>query len=906
MPDLPTGTVTMLFTDIEGSTRLQQQVGNRYADVLAECRHLLRTAFQQWGGHEVDTQGDAFFVAFARATDAAFAAIDAQRALATHPWSEGVAVRVRMGLHSGEPQLSPEGYVGLDVHRAARIMSAAHGGQVVLSERTRALLTADLTLTDLGTHRLKDFDRPEKLFQLGDERFPPLRSLGATNLPAQITPLIGRQEELREIRSLVCDHRLVTVTGAGGIGKTTLVLGAAAELTDQFNAGVFWVTLAAIRDPKLVVPAIELTLGAKVPLPEHVDEKRMLLLLDNLEQVVEVAPVLGMLLARCPNLHLLVTSRVLLRLRGEREYPVRPLPNEDAVELFRARAAEAEPQVVVAEICRRLDGLPLAIELAAARTRLLPPLELLRRLEQRLPLLVGGARDAPERQRTVRATIEWSHDLLSPDEQALFAQLAVFTGGFVLEAAEKICEVNLDDLESLVEKSLVLRMGGRYSMLETIREYAVEKLHASDRENEIRRRHLSFFVTLAEGANLSAEAEGPQHHDVVICDEDNVRAAIYWALSAGLEESGLQLAVALENFWVTRNPLEGMRFFSGLLQAARDVPTVLRARALRAFGSSNQVAGEIDRAEHLYEESLALFCALGDELGAAILRFRLGRIAVNRGDTARALSLLEGSLEVFRKLGSRRGETQALGSLGSVARIEGNTELAVNLFERSATMAAEIGRTWWEAGMCANLAELALEAGRPEEAATWARRTLALATVMGDRKLSVCALAYLACTAIAIGDSRRGGRLWGAVEAEETRGPLGAWRSERSNFEQRIMARWGTELEIGMREGRLLPLEVAVDEGFATSERVALSAQVSAGQPSTTTAKTPPTYPAGLTAREVEVLRLVAQGLTNEQVAEQLVISPRTVNTHLTSIYGKIGVSSRAAATRYAMEHHLV
>ncbi|MBA2642762.1 MAG: adenylate/guanylate cyclase domain-containing protein, partial [Actinobacteria bacterium] len=476
MRELPSGTVTLLFTDIEGSTRLLHELGERYADVLAEHRRVLRDAFSRHGGHEVDTQGDAFFVAFTRASDAVATAGDAQAALEDGP------VRVRIGIHTGEPVVTDEGYVGVDVHRAARIMGAGHGGQVLISETTAGLLDS-AGVRDLGEHRLKDLTAPQRLYQLGDEDFPPLRTLYRTNLPIQPTPLVGRERELEEAGRLVRSRRLLTLTGPGGSGKTRLALQLAAEAVEQFPDGVFWVPLQALRDPALVEPAIEASIGADNGLIEHVANKRLLVLIDNFEQVVEAAPVVSSLLAGTPNAKLLVTSREPLHVESEQRYPVEPLPDHDAEVLFAERAQAVSRGFVatatVGEICRRLDGLPLAIELAAARVALLDPDDLLARLDRRLPLLASRSRDAPDRQQTLRATIEWSYELLDPDEQELFRSLAVFRGSFLLAAAEAVCDADLDALESLVVKNLVRRWStGRLGMLDTIREYAVELLDA--------------------------------------------------------------------------------------------------------------------------------------------------------------------------------------------------------------------------------------------------------------------------------------------------------------------------------------------------------------------------------------------------------------------------------------------
>ena len=471
MRELPTGTVTLLFTDIEGSTRLLQQVGDHYAGILTECRQLLRAAFRRWNGYEVDTQGDAFFVAFARATDAVSAAVEMQRALAAHPWPDGAPVHVRIGLHTGEPQRSVEGYVGLDVHRAARIMSAGHGGQVLLSQTTRDLVEHDLpdgvSLRDLGAHRLKDLLHPSHLFALVisglPADFPPLRTLDThhNHLPLQPTSLIGRETEVAEISALLKqpEKRLLTLLGPGGIGKTRLAIAAATQMRSFFVGGTCFVGLAALSDPQLVVPTIARELGLKEsgnrPILEQVQafigEQHFLLVLDNFEQIVAAAEVLEELLADCPGLSILVTSRAVLHLSAEQIIPVTPLSlpslspsdNEDiaesaAVTLFVQRARNILPSFqltptnarAIAEVCVRLDGLPLAIELAAARVKLLPPQALLARLSQRLHLLTGGPRSLPVRQQTLRSTIQWSYDLLGPEEQALFHLLSVFVDGW--------------------------------------------------------------------------------------------------------------------------------------------------------------------------------------------------------------------------------------------------------------------------------------------------------------------------------------------------------------------------------------------------------------------------------------------------------------------------------------------
>ena len=813
MRPLPSGTVTFLFTDVEGSTKLLHELGaERYAESLAAHRRVLRQAFSAHGGVEVDTQGDAFFVAFADAREGLAAAREAQEALA------GEAISVRMGVHTGEPLLTAEGYVGADVHKAARICSAGHGGQIVLSEQTK-LAVEDGDLRPLGLHRLKDLTAPEPLYQVGDGEFAPLKSLNQSNLPEQPTPFVGRERELAEVLQLLRrrNGRLLTLTGPGGSGKTRLAVQAAAEVVEEQEHGVWWVGLQSVRDPELVLPAIASTIGAKGELVEHVGNRTMLLLLDNLEQVIAAAPDLGKLLRSCPNLTLLATSREPLLLAAEQEYPVPPLVEQEAVGFFVARARAARPGFsdyeAVREICARLDHLPLALELAAARVKALSPPQILERLEQRLPLLTGGPRDAPERQRTLRATIAWSYDLLAPTEQQLFRRLAVFAGGCTVRAADEVCEADLGTLQSLVDKSLLRFDEERYAMLETIREYALERLGEAGESDDVHRRHAVFFLAYAESANMSAEGDYGRRYDLIPPEQDNLGAAIDWAVAVDEIELGLRIAVALENFWVITDPFEGMRRFETLLSARGEVPPILRARALRCYGGSSHIAGNYEQARRAYEESLALFRAEGDERGIAVLLHRLGvsALVLEQPD---ARELLEESLELFRRTGSRRGEAESIGSLGHLAYREGKVERALELYEQSATIVAPLGFTWWQLNMLQAIAECVLELGRIDEAVRRGRESLALAREIGDRQGTVFALALLAWAAAEQHDIRRAGRLWGALEAEEERAPVGQWEEEREKFAGRVRVEGSAEVELGLREGRRLSLEAAIDEAL--------------------------------------------------------------------------------------------
>jgi predicted ATPase/class 3 adenylate cyclase len=815
---LPTGTVTFLFTDIEGSTRLLHELGDGYGEVLAEHRRLLREAFSRYGGVEVDTQGDALFVAFARASDAASAALEGQRALV------GGAVRVRMGVHTGEPVVTAEGYVGIDVHHGARVMSAGHGGQVLVSQATRDLLGAAFPLRDLGEHRLKDLTAPQRLYQLGDGGFPPLRTLYRTNLPIQPTPLVGRERELEEAGALLRSHRLLTLTGPGGSGKTRLALQLAAEAIEQFTDGVFWVPLQALRDPAVVEHAIAASVGAADGLAEYVASKRLLVLLDNFEQVIEAAPTIASLLAGTPNASVLVTSREPLQLEGEQRYPVEPLPIDDAVVLFTERARLVapgfQPTAAVEEICRRLDGLPLAVELAAARVALLNPGELLARLERRLPVLTSRSRDAPARQRTLRATIEWSHELLEPGEQQLFRLLAVFRGSFSLEAAEAVCDADLDTLESLVAKNLLRRWGsGRLGILDTIREYALERLDESHEAEDIRGRHAEYFLSVLRDANLNAgvtfDARKPLRHDVAVAEQDNLRAALTWATRSVSVTLGLELATAADWFWTMEDPDEGTRWFQSLLDhpEAETVVPHLRADALRCYGAYLFLCGDLERGERAAKQSLAIYDQLENEYGRAVMLHRLGIFAMVRGDLERARELVEEA----HALHARKQEpvTRAFrlgemtGTLGAIARDAGDDERAYALISESAAAAREAGIVWWEGGMLAELAALALNAGRLDEAEARARESLAIAESLRDRPGRVFGIGLLAWVAAARGEVERAARLWGAIEDEVALAPLGGWRRHRDTCEARMRELAEPEFEQSRAEGRTLTLDEA-------------------------------------------------------------------------------------------------
>lgn len=643
--ELPTGTVTFLFTDIEGSTRLLQELGDGYADVLAEHRRVLRQAWQEHDGVEVDTQGDAFFVAFSRATEAVAAAAEAQSALADGP------VRVRMGLHTGEPLQGGEGYVGFDVHRAARIAAAGHGGQVLLSQATADLAGANVR--DLGLHRLKDLSAPERIFQLGTDHFPPLKTLHETNLPVPATPFLGREQEVDHISALLRqpEIRLVTLTGPGGSGKTRLALQSAAAAGDDYDHGVWWVPLSSLADPTLVDAAASQALGSEDTLAEAVGDKRLLLVLDNFEHLIDAAPNVAETVVTCPQLTVLVTSREPLHIDGEWEFAVDPLREREAVALFLQRAnavrSDFSANGEVAEICRRLDCLPLAIELAAARVKMLALPALLQRLEQRLPLLAGGSRSAPERQRTLRATIAWSYELLAPEEQATFSSLAVFAGGCTLEAAEDVCGADVDAIASLIDKSLIRHSGDRYWMLQTIREYAGELLEESGDADAVRDRHADHYLTLAELAYTERFEQSARRLE---SENDNLRAALDH-LQVRAPSRYLQLAGALGDlWWATSQFVEGTQRLEDALASARDEGPHT-ARALAYLGDLDVMRGAFSVGVSKLEESIQLWRRIGDEAQVLEVGNWLGTALVQAGEKARALELFEQNLELARSLG---------------------------------------------------------------------------------------------------------------------------------------------------------------------------------------------------------------------------------------------------------------
>ena len=721
--DLPSGTVTFVFTDVEGSTKLLHELGaEAYAAALDEHRRVVRKACTAHGGVEVDTQGDAFFLAFKFAPEALEAACAITEELGSGP------IALRIGVHTGTPLVTAEGYVGEDVHFAARIAASAHGGQVVLSQATRAFVDERYVLGELGEHRLKDIPEAVAIYQLGDGQFPPLKTISNTNLPRPASSFVGRERELSEVVARIEEgRRLVTLTGPGGTGKTRLALEAAATLIPEYKAGAFWVGLASLRDPTLVTETIAQTVGAKDGLADHIGEREMLLLLDNLEQVIEAAPDLSSVLQACPNLTLLVTSRELLRVQGEVEYPVPPLAEAEAVSLFCERS-QTEASEEIAELCRRLDNLPLAVELAAARTKALTPPQILERLSGRLDLL-KGRRDADARQQTLRATIEWSYELLTPEEQQLFARLAVFAGGCTVEAAEEVCDADLETLQALVEKSLVRFTDGRYWMLETIREFASERLDESSQLAELGRRHAAHYLSLAE----RSEGEGSEETTVrrLAHEHDNFRSALAWLTRARKADGALRLVCALGNYWNVRGYLfhEARSHVEAALAIDAEQPPALRARVLAIASDCARLQGDVADATRFCEESLALSRQVGDSDGVARALHELGEAAMAEERFDRAIQLFEEAVAVARAAGRDGGGS--VGNLGYIALLQGDYGRSKMLSDEAAEL---FRKRRHESGVLvglSNSAQAALLLGSMDEARLRLRECLVRAAEVG-------------------------------------------------------------------------------------------------------------------------------------------------------------------------------
>lgn len=870
MAGLPTGTVTFLFTDIEGSTRLLEQLGDRYADALSRYRELLRSTFEERGGQEVDSQGDANFVAFPRAKDAVAAALAAQRAIVSYPWPANARLRVRMGLHTGEPLRSGGGYVGVDVHRAARIGAAGHGGQILLSQTTRDLAGRELpigaSLRDLGEHRLKDLTDPPRLFQLVapdlPSDFPPLKSLDVlpNNLPRQLTSFIGREREIAEVKGLLTAASLVTLTGAGGSGKTRLAVQVAAEVLDEYTDGVWVVELAALSNPDLVPQAVAAALGVpeqpgravRDTLTDALRPKTLLLILDNCEHLLAAcADLAGLLLRAARGVRILATSREPLDVQGEtvRRVPSLALPASreglsaeqltryEAARLFVERAVLAQPEfavtarnaAAVAQIVIRLDGIPLAIELAATRVKVLTVEQIAARLDDRFRLLTGGSRSSLPRHQTLRAAMDWSYELLAPPERTMLRRLAVFVGGWTLEAAESICagrpitrQQVLDLLTELADKSLVIveadRDEARYRLAETVRQYALDRLLESREAARLRRLHRDWYLALVEHGEPMfggpGEADWTKRLEL---EHDNLRAALGWSLEEpdGVEVA-LRLAAALGQFWhVHSHYTEGRQWLARALARSSGIVSRARGYALQRAAILAWRQGDYAQATALNEGALSVFEELGDTLGLGRAYMQRGLVDIRQDNFAAAAAAFEEALTLARRCGSKWLTALVLAQLAAVARYEGHFDRAWALCEESVTLFRQV-RTKGHIAYALRLAGHVAR-GRSDlpRAVGLYKESLGLYPEVENKWVASEGLEGLALVAALLQDHERAARLFAKAEAvRDTLGlPLSTPdRHEHTKHRGVVHAALGDEaFAVAWAEGRAMSLEQAIE-----------------------------------------------------------------------------------------------
>jgi predicted ATPase/class 3 adenylate cyclase len=874
MTGLPTGTVTFLFTDIEGSTRLLQQLGDRYSDVLATHHRLLRTAIEGAQGQVMDTQGDAVFAAFPRARDALLAAIAAQRAVLAYPWPSGTAPKVRIGLHTGEPIIGETGYVGMDVHRAARIAAVGHGGQILLSDVTHGLVARDLpegvNLRDLGEHRLKDLAHSHRLFQVVTADlpadFPGIRSLDAlpNNLPRQLTSFIGREKEIAEVKRLLSTAYIVTLTGPGGAGKTRLALQVAADVAEGYQDGVWLAEFAPIADsalvPKTVASALNMPEQPGREMTETLVDvlrpKALLLVLDNCEHLLSACSELtDVLLRACPNLRILATSREGLGIAGELTYSVLGLSLPDsrglatleslrqfeAVRLFVERASFSQAGFVmternapaVAQVCSSLDGIPLAIELAAARVKGLSVEQIASRLGDRFLLLTEGSRTALPRHQTLRATMDWSYGLLTESERVLLRRVSVFAGGFTLEAAEGICSGEavapsevLTVLLRLVDRSLVVARDrsreSRYRLLETVRQYAWQKLVETGEANEMQRRHLGWYLGLAEQAD--GKLRGPEQQvwlDLLEAEHDNLRAALEWSKrDPSLAGKMLQLATALLWFWQFHGHWsEGRRWLEAADSLGGEAAPYIPAKALRYASFLAVQQGDYARAAVLGQQGVTSSRESGDEESLVYCRTVLGRIALHRGDCSQAAMLFEGNVDLCRKLNNEWLLGWSLSHLGFVARDQGDYARAAALHSESLALFQKTGDKHFTAWALRGLGIVALRRGDHKQAASFCRESLTLSREIGGVWQVEQGLAGLAGAAALKGQYEQAARLFASAEALRT--SLGRQRSisDQADYDKRVAStRAGlgdTAFAAAWTQGTTMTLEQAIEYALA-------------------------------------------------------------------------------------------
>lgn len=801
-PKLPTGTITFLFTDIEASTQRWEQHPTLMRTNLSQHDVLLRQVIAQHGGALVKGTGDGLLAAFAQAADGLAAALAGQRALLAADWGAAGPLRVRMALHSGEAQLVEGDYFGPTLNRTARLLAVGHGGQVLLSlaaaELLRDRLPPEVELRDLGMYQFKDLARPEHVFQAVapdlPTAFPPLRSRVSRLrlLPTPPNPLIGRETELTELAALLEDPglRLLTLLGPGGTGKTKLAIAVAADLENRFADGVCFVDLTPVRDPALVLPAIGRTLGLQESQGEPIGEvvatflreKALLLVLDNCEQVIDAAPAIAALLVEAPRLQVIATSREALRIAAEQIYAVPPLAvptvadaslSAPAAQLFLARARTGrgdfvltgESGAAVAAICRRLDGLPLALELAAARLRHLTPQALLSRLERPLNLLTSGARDLPTRQQTLRAAIAWSYNLLSVPEQALFRRLGVFVGGWDLAAAETVGGLGmmtLDLLSSLIDKSLVsqqLGVGGepRYTMLETIREYALEQLEHQGEAKVLHDAHYRYFVMLAEqGRRGVRSAEELLWLSRLSVEHDNLRMALGWCIENEEYEALARLIWSLASFWdLCGHWREGQGYAEQGMRYLQDQHPRLQAGVLYTAGMLNSSLSNFAHASQFLERSLTLFALHEDQELYADALSELGWIAFAQGDYSLAAERYRLALDYMEALEDVYRQVEVGDQLACIMHITGNSSAAEALLDQTLRIAQTLGQVSPRAHLLTTAGHIRFSQRQYAQVIAYTEESLAIFEALHDRYGASSALIWLSQAAMEMGESER-------------------------------------------------------------------------------------------------------------------------------------------------------
>ena len=845
---LPTGTITFLRSDVEGSMRLVQELGSRFDEVNAQHQALVRSACAEYGGHEVRTEGDAFFVVFPDAHDAVRAAVAIQKSIAVHAWPAGVRLRVRIGLHAGSAYRAGDDYGGLEVNRAARIAAAGHGEQIVISDAVRALVEADLppgaAIRNLGWHRLKDLPQPQQLFQLDVEglptQFPQLRTASASvgNLTIRLTSFIDRADELAALQRLLEHNRLVTLTGPGGTGKTSLALELARQVAPDFPDGAWQVNLASLSEPSAVRATIARTLGlydgpvdsAAARLDAYLADRTLLLVLDNFEHLLDAAPEVSGLLSGSPGLRVVATSRAPLRLAGEQEFPVPPLPVDSAaIQLFLDRARAARPALRgtpeetqhIAGICVALDGLPLGIELAAARVLTLPLAAIAERLARHQPLPGHGYRDLPQRHQTLDDTINWSYHLLTPTAQHLLAQLSVFVGGFDLEQAHEIARVDvLDDIVSLCEQSLLVPVesasGIRYRMLETIRAYAARRLDAAGETDTLRERHAQAYLGLAQrAATHYLRHDQAEWLDRLVADDANLRLAMLWAIETEDAAFGMRLGGAMWRYWVTTGRLaEGRELMARVLAlSAAGERTEGRITGLDAAGSLAYWAGDHESMRDLYEEQLALAFEVGDAAAQANAAFNAAHSRFIWQDLTAGQAAVELALEKYREVDDEVGIARVEFSFAVMAIEAQIPELPRATLIELARRFRDLSDPAYESMACFALAWVAIREGNVREASGWGLRAMLLERPLHDVASMTIGLQESGAVLLELGDAEGAATVLGAFgslsDRYGVRAPLAFERVLGVNTtNERINGQLGSDCAAeAARRGRVMTLD---------------------------------------------------------------------------------------------------